>query len=226
MEQLNLVAERREPGKHSAKRARRNGKVPGILYGYGRDNVSVQFDALTLIKLMQTEHTLVSVQLDGQRETAVIRDYDQDPVSGKVTHIDIMTVRMDKPIDVWVPILFIGTPIGVRTKGGIIQHDMTELHIKSLPADIPGHLEVNVEELDLGRSIHVRDLQFEKITILNPATESICTVVAPKALEAVLAEAQAEPTEPELVGEKGKEEAAEEGEPAEKPEKAEKAEKK
>jgi large subunit ribosomal protein L25 len=151
----------------------------------------------------------VTFTLDGKEYKALVRDFDKDPVTGKVIHIDIMSVRMDRAIDVRVPIEFVGIPVGVKTKGGILQHDMNEFHIKCLPSDIPLHLEVNVEDIDIGKGIHVRDLKYDKITILNPQSESVCTVVVPKALESVLAEATAEPTEPELIGAKGKEEGAE-----------------
>lgn len=214
MEMLSLTAERREPGKTSARKALRNGKVPGVYYGYGKESVCIQFDALALVKLLQSEHSLLDFDLEGRHDKVLVRDYDQDPITGKLTHIDIMSVRMDRPIDVWVPIKFNGTPIGVKTKGGITQHDMTELHIKCLPSDIPGHVDIDVENLDLGDSIHVRDLSFDKMTLLNPGNESVVTVVAPKAVEAVLAEAAAPaPTEPELVGEKGKEKTEEEAAP-------------
>ncbi|KAB2879826.1 50S ribosomal protein L25 [bacterium] len=234
MAQIVLNAERRDAGKNSATASRRQGKVPGVFYGFGQENMTIQFDALSLVKFLQSEHTLVTFTLDGKEYKALIRDFDKDPVTGKVIHIDIMSVRMDRAIDVRVPIEFVGTPIGVKTKGGILQHDMNEFHIKCLPGDIPLHLEVNVENIDIGKGIHVRDLKYDKITILNPQSESVCTVVVPKALESVLAEATAEPTEPELIGAKGKEEGAEgeakEGapkaakEPA--PKAAEKAEKK
>lgn len=229
MEAVVLRAERREAGKHSAKIARRDGKVPGIFYGHGQENVAVQFDYLELAKFLQSEHTLVTFSLDNKEVKALVRDYDQDPVSGKLIHVDIMSVRMDRPIDVWVPIVFKGIPIGVRTKGGILQHDMTEFHIKCLPLDIPLHIEVDVENIDIGHGLHVRDLKFDKIQVLNPASESVCTVVIPKALESVLAEATAAPTEPEVIGKP-----KEEGEPVEAtkeaaketPAKAEKSEKK
>ena len=209
MEQIVLSAERRDAGKHSAKASRKQGKVPGVFYGFGQENVTIQFDALSLVKFLQSEHTLVTFTLDGKEYKALIRDFDKDPVTGKVIHIDVMSVRMDRVIDVRVPIEFVGTPIGVKTKGGILQHDMNEFHIKCLPGDIPLHLEVNVENIDIGKGIHVRDLKYDKIAILNPQNESVCTVVIPKALESVLAEATAAPTEPELVGGKGKEEGAE-----------------
>lgn len=227
MEQIVLSAERRDAGKHSAKASRKQGKVPGVFYGFGQENVTIQFDALSLVKFLQSEHTLVAFTLDGKEYKALIRDFDKDPVTGKVIHIDVMSVRMDRVIDVRVPIEFVGMPIGVKTKGGILQHDMNEFHIKCLPGDIPLHLEVNVENIDIGKGIHVRDLKYDKIAILNPQNESVCTVVIPKALESVLAEATAAPSEPELVGGKGKEEAAT-GEEAKEaaPKAAEKAEKK
>ncbi len=217
MEALVLTAEKRQPGRHSAKHARQNAKVPGVFYGHGRDSTLIQIDSKTLVKFLSTEHTLVELELDGQKSKSVVRDYDADPVTGQITHVDIMSVRADRPIDVWVPIMFVGIPTGVKNKGGILQHDMNEFHIKCLPDDIPGHLEVNVEELDVAHGIHVRDLQYDKIQILNPQSESVCTVVIPKAVEsAVTAEAAAptdaaaEPAEPELVGAKGKEEPKEE----------------
>lgn len=209
MEQIVLTAERRDAGKNSAKASRKQGKVPGVFYGFGQENMTIQFDSLSLVKFLQSEHTLVTFTLDGKEYKSLIRDFDKDPVTGKVIHIDVMSVRMDRPIDVRVPIEFVGTPIGVKTKGGILQHDMNEFHIKCLPGDIPLHLEVNVENIDIGKGLHVRDLKFDKITIMNPPNESVCTVVIPKALESVLAEATAAPTEPELVGAKGKEEGAE-----------------
>lgn len=209
MEQTVLIAERRPVSKHSAKHSRKQGKVPGVFYGFGQENMTIQFDALALVKFLQSEHTLVTFNLEGKEFKALIRDFDKDPVTGKIIHIDVMSVRMDRPIDVHVPIVFVGTPIGVKTKGGILQHDMNEFHIKCLPGDIPLHLEVNVENIDIGKGLHVRDLKYDKITILNPQSESVCTVVIPKALESVLAEATAAPTEPELVGGKGKEEEGE-----------------
>lgn len=215
MEAIVLTAEKREPGRHSAKHTRQNGRVPGVFYGHGRETALISVDAKTLVKFLATEHTLVQLELNGEKAKSVVRDYDTDPVTGRITHVDIMSVRADRPIDVWVPIVFVGLPTGVKNKGGILQHDMNEFHIKCLPDDIPGHLEVNVEELDVAHSIHVRDLQFDKIQILNPLSESVCTVVIPKAVEAATAEvaptdAAAVPVEPELVGGKGKEEPKEE----------------
>lgn len=212
MEPIILKAEKREPGRRMAKKIRDTGKVPGIFYGYQIENVNIVFDAKSLVKFLHSEHTLVTLDIDGQQNQALVRSFDKDPVTEQITHVDVMAVRMDRPVDVNVPIVFTGTPIGVKTKGGIIQHDMIEFHIKCLPGHIPPHLEVNVDNLDLGQAIHVRDLKYENITLLNPASESVCTVVIPKALEAVLAEAAAETAEPEVVGAKEKEEAkAEEG---------------
>jgi large subunit ribosomal protein L25 len=207
MEQIILKAEKREPGRRMAKKIRDTGKVPGIFYGYQQENVNITFDAKTLVKFLHSEHTLVTLDIDGQQSQALVRSFDKDPVTEQITHVDVLAVRMDRPVDVNVPIVFTGTPAGVKTKGGIIQHDMIEFHIKCLPAHIPPHLEVNIDSLDLGQAIHVRDLHYDNITLLNPASESVCTVVIPKALEAVLAETQTETAEPELIGAKEKEEA-------------------
>jgi large subunit ribosomal protein L25 len=225
MEQVILKAEHRETGRHSAKKTRKDGKVPGIFYGFGKSNVNIAFDARTLVKFLHSEHTLLTLEIDGEQTQALVRSFDKDPITSIITHVDIMAVSMDRPVDVKVPIVFTGTPIGVKTKGGIVQHDMIEFHIKCLPAHIPPHLEVNIDNLDLGQAIHIRDLKYDDITLLNPPSESVCTVVIPKALEAVLAEAQTETAEPELIGAKEKEEGAEEGKD-EKKEESPKAEKK
>lgn len=212
MEPIILKAEKREAGRRQAKKMRQNGQVPGILYGYQQENVNIAFDAKTLVKFLHSEHTLAELEIDGKKTKVLVRSFEKDPVTDSIIHVDVMAINMDRPVDLKVPIVFHGTPVGVKTKGGIIQHDMIEFHIKCLPAHIPPHLDVNIEHLDLGQSIHVRDLQFENITLLNPPSESVCTVVIPKALEALLAEAQAGTAEPELVGAKEKEEAkAEEG---------------
>ncbi len=207
MEQIILKAEKREPGRRMAKIIRDTGKVPGIFYGYQQENVNIVFDAKTLVKFIHSEHSLVTLDIDGQQTQALVRSFDRDPVTERITHVDVLAVKMDRPVDVNVPIVFVGTPAGVKTKGGIIQHDMIEFHIKCLPAHIPLHLEVNVDNLDLGQAIHVRDLHFDNITLLNPSSESVCTIVIPKALESVIAETQTDTAEPELIGAKEKEEA-------------------
>ncbi len=231
MEQIILKAEKREPGRRIAKKIRNSGRVPGIFYGYQQENMNIVFDAKPLVKFLHSEHTLVMLDIEGKQAQALVRSFDRDPVTEQITHVDVLAVHMDRPVDVNVPIVFTGTPIGVKTKGGIIQHDMIEFHIKCLPAHIPPHLEVNVDNLDLGQAIHIRDLKFDNIQLLNPQSESVCTVVIPKALEAVLAEATAETAEPELVGakekeetkaEEGKKEASAKGEKKEAPAKAEK----
>jgi large subunit ribosomal protein L25 len=217
LEQNILEAQPREAGtKNHARRVRREGKIPGVLYGASKDALPVTVDP---------RHVLHG----GERTKAMIVDWQYEPIKGHLLHIDLKRIAMDKALRVNVPIVLQGVPAGVKTEGGILEQILREVEIECLPADIPSHIDVDVSELTFGKVLRVSDLPHnEKLKFLSDANQPVAHVTSVKeevvaAPEVVAAEAGAVPAEPEVI-KKGKAETEEDGEAAaaEKPEKAEK----
>jgi large subunit ribosomal protein L25 len=216
-----LEAQPREAGnKNAARRVRAGGKVPGVLYGAGKDALSLSLDPRQVLRILhsQTGHnTIFDLALTGgERSKAMIVDWQYEPIKGALLHIDLKRIAMDRKLEVKVPITLKGEAAGVKQQGGILEQILREVEIECLPADIPSSIEVDVSELVMGKVLRVSDLPHnEKVTFLTVKEEVVATP------EAVAAEAGAGATEPEVI-KKGKQEAGEEGaEPA-----AEKKEKK
>jgi large subunit ribosomal protein L25 len=234
LEQNTLEAQPREAGtKNQARRVRREGKIPGVVYGAGKDALSVSVDPRHVLRILRSDtghNTIFDLALHGgERTKAMIVDWQYEPIKGHLLHIDLKRIAMDKALRVNVPIILQGVPLGVRTEGGILEQMLREVEIECLPADIPGHLDVDVSELTFGKVLRVSDLPHnQKLKFLSDANQPVAHVTSVKeevvvAPEVVAAEAGAAPAEPEVI-KKGKVETGEEGEAAvaEKPEKAEK----
>ncbi|MFZ0292168.1 MAG: 50S ribosomal protein L25 [Candidatus Sulfotelmatobacter sp.] len=238
LEQNVLEAQPREAGtKNHARRVRREGKIPAVVYGAGKDAMPVSVDPRHVLRILRSEsghNSIFDLALDGSDKTkAMIVDWQYEPIKGHLLHIDLKRIAMDKALRVSVPIVLQGVPAGVKTEGGILEQILREVEIECLPGDIPGHIDVDVSELTFGKVLRVSDLPHnEKLEFLTDANQPVAHVTSVKeevvaAPEAVAAEAGAAPAEPEVI-KKGKAETEEEGEAsAEKPEKkAEKKEKK
>lgn len=236
---------REKSGKGAARQLRRSGKVPAVLYGEG-ECLLLTLDPTALTKILRGHSgstALISLSVTGgaskPSRTALLRDYQVDPVSGELLHVDLFEISMTKPIRVKVPVSLVGgQPAGVK-EGGIVHHNMREVHIECLPAALPDAIEVDASGLAIGQGIHVRELaQKEGVKYLEDPDQMVISVAAPMSdakLEALLTSGATaeEGKEPEVIG-KGKEEGAEgeaaaagaEAKPgAEKGEKGEKAEK-
>ena len=238
IEQNILEAQPRQAGnKNAARRVRRDGKIPAVLYGAGKDSVSVSVDPRQVSRILRSEsghNTIFDLALNGgERIKAMIVDWQYEPIKGKLLHIDLKRIAMDKALRVSVPIFLKGEAAGVKTEGGILEQILREVEIECLPADIPSHIDADVTHLVFGTVLRVSDLPHSgKVKFLTDANHPVAHVVSVKeevvaAPEVVAAEAAA-PAEPEVI-KKGKQEVeGEEGAeaPAEKPEKAEKKEKK
>ena len=189
-QQANLqVASRTVTGKGAARSLRREGKVPGVIYGHGREAESVTVDTATLKKMLvgiSAATTIVDVTVDGRAPVkALIREIQRDSLRpADIIHLDLYEVRSDEEITLQVPVRLIGIPDGVRNFGGVLDHVLRELEIEVLPADIPEHVDLDVTALAIGHSLFVRDLQVPKAKVLNDPDTPICTVVAPRAEEA------------------------------------------
>jgi large subunit ribosomal protein L25 len=231
MSEIVMNAEvRTRSGKHS-KQVRNEGKVPGVYYAHGEENIKLEIPALSLQPLIYTSEThVIDLRLKDVSKKAILRDVQFDPVSDRPIHFDLQGLRDDEEITLEVPVVLMGgIPIGVR-EGGVLQHIMHKVQLSCLPKNIPGKIEVNVSGLAMNKSIHVRDLSVPNVTILENPDDSVVAVIPPtvhKEAEAVVATTEEAAKEPEVVG-KGKkpEEGAEGGEAKAETKKAETKEKK
>jgi large subunit ribosomal protein L25 len=205
-QQANLqVATRTETGKGAARSLRRQGKVPGVIYGHNRQAEALAVDSLALKKMLigiSAGTAVLDVVVDGRPAVkALIREIQRDSVRpAEILHLDLYEVRADEKVTLAVPVHLIGVPDGVRNFGGVLDHVLREVEIEVLPADIPEFVELDVTALIIGHSLFVRDLKVDKAEILNDPDTPVCTVVAPRTEEApaVVEEAVA-PAEPELI---------------------------
>ena len=232
-----LEAQPRASGnKNDARRVRRGGKVPAVVYGAGKDARPVSVDPRQVSRILhsQTGHnTIFDLTLDGERTKAMIVDWQYEPIKGALLHIDLKRIAMDQRLRVNVPIVLKGEAAGVKQQGGILEQVTREVEIECLPQDIPSSIEADVTELVFGKVLRVSDLPHgEKLKFLSDPNLPVAHITSVKeevvaTPEAVAAEAAAAPAEPEVI-KKGKQETEEEGAEAaaEKPEKAEKKEKK
>ena len=233
-----LEAHPREAGnKNDARRVRRDGKIPGVVYGAGKDSLSVAVDPRQVLRILHSEsghNTIFDLALNGERAKAMIVDWQYEPIKGKLLHIDVKRIAMDRALKVNVPIFLRGEAEGVKTQGGILEQITREVEIECLPQDIPSHIDADVTHLVFGTVLRISDLPHsEKLKFLTDPNQPVVHVTSVKeevvpTPEAAAAEAAAAPAEPEVI-KKGKQETEEEGAeaaPAEKPEKAEKKEKK
>ena len=208
-----LEAQRREQfGKNNAGRLRVQGQIPAVLYGGAGAAESVSVDPKALMHILHSQsgaNTLIALKLEGAGDTRVlVKQYQLHPVSHKLLHADFYRVAMDKVVRVTVPVQLTGEAKGVKAQGGIVDFVHRELVIECLPADIPGHLTVDITELMLHDGVRVRDLQSGgKWKAVSDADMLIVHLVAPKVeAEPVAADAAATPAtpaEPEVI-KKGK----------------------
>jgi large subunit ribosomal protein L25 len=233
-----LEAHPRESGnKNAARRMRRDGSIPGVLYGAGKESLPVRVDPRHVLRILRSEsghNTIFDLALNGgERTKAMIVDWQYEPIKGKLLHIDLKRIAMDKSLTVRVPIFLKGEAEGVKTQGGIMEQILREVEIECLPGDIPTHIDADVTHLVFGTVLRVSDLPHSgKLKFLTDANQPVAHVTSVKeevapTPEAAAAEAATAPAEPEVI-KKGKQETEEEGAEAapEKPEKAEKKEKK
>lgn len=216
MSEIVLEAEIREATGKAAKRVRAQGKIPGVYYARGEQNIPLQVPKLSLDPLIYTSEThVIELRLKDETKKAILRDVQFDPVTDRPIHFDLQGLREDEVVTLEVPVVLTGgTPIGVR-EGGLLQHIMHKVTVSCLPKDIPGKIEVNVSQLGINRSVHVRELRIPNVTILESPEDPVVAVVPPtiqKEAEQVAEAAAEAPAEPEVVGKGKKVEEGAEGE--------------
>jgi large subunit ribosomal protein L25 len=210
MAEASLKAQvRTGQGKQASKHLRKEGLVPGVLYGPGESPSLLSIDSKEFITLLHSFGRNVVVDLavgDKKKKVkAFIYEIQHDPISGEIIHVDLKHISLKEKIHVTIPVRLEGIPVGVKNEGGILEHVMHNVEISCLPADIPDSITVDVTELHTGNSIHVKDLAHEKFEFIAEPDSVVVHVVAPRV---VVEEAPAEVgvAEPEVIGEKKEEE--------------------
>lgn len=218
--QLSAVV-RSSGGKGTARKLRAAGEIPATIYGHGRDPQSLTVNAHVVNKLLEKisyTTTVIELDVNGTMARTLIRELQRHPVKRNILHIDFQELVAGEKITVRVPLKFVGTPEGVRTGGGILDETIRELHITVDPANIPNHIDVDVSGLQVGKSLHIRDVVIPPgVTVLDDPAGTICVCMIPKEVVEVKPDdaAAAVPAEPELIrkvkpedGEEGAEGAA------------------
>jgi large subunit ribosomal protein L25 len=220
--EARLDAVRREgAGKGGARRLRRGGQVPAVLYGGAApgskpEAIPIAVDPTAMFRILHSDsgaNTLIALRLDDTESRVMIREYQLDPVTHQILHADFYRVAMDKMVRVTVPVVVKGEPRGVKQQDGLLDFVHREIDIECLPAEIPEHVELDVTELMIGQSIRLRDI-LETVTwhaMSDPDIMLVHVVAQKVVVEAPVAEAAAPatPAEPELI-KKGKAEKEEE----------------
>ncbi len=190
------VTVRENSGKGAAQQLRRSGKVPAVLYGQG-ECLLLTIEPEPLVKILKSQAgstALISLTVNGAKSkpkrTALLRDFQVDPVEGRVLHADLFEISMEKPIRVKVPVHVVGgTPAGVK-EGGILHYNARELHVECLPAALPDHIEVDASPLTIGQGIHLKEIaKKDGVRYLDDPELMVVSVAVPMSdakLEALL----------------------------------------
>jgi large subunit ribosomal protein L25 len=190
------VQPREETGKNANRRSRARGKIPAVVYGGGKESVSIEVDRKTLVDTMKGhggENPIFLLKLGGKERHAMIRNMQVDPMSRQVIHIDFQRVLMDQKVKVAVPVELVGTAVGVKVDGGLLDFVTREVHVECLPGDIPKHLEADVTDLHIGQHFEARELKIPEGVVLLDEPEKVIVSVGHGKLEAAPVEATVEP---------------------------------
>ena len=226
MEEIVLEAELREGiGRVKVKDLRKQGFIPAVLYGEGKDSHVLQISHRSFMKLLhqhRLENAVINIKIkdDKQKKArpCLMKHVQYDPVQSNIVHIDFHEISLTKAIKVNVPIAIKGEPLGVKQEGGSLEHILWEIEVECLPTEIPKNIEVDVSQLKIGDSIHVKDIKFaSNLKVFNEPDSIIVAVAAPMKEEAPAEAVEGEEKkEPEVIKEKkevaaeGKEEAPKE----------------
>jgi large subunit ribosomal protein L25 len=203
--------------KNAARRVRVSGLIPAVVYGAGKESQAITVDPKSITKILYSEsghNTIFDLDIEGGAGVkAMIVDWQYEPIKGKLLHIDLKRIAMDKTMKVSVPVTLSGIPAGVKLGGGVLDQILREIEVECLPNDIPSHIDVDVSGLELYGAVHVSDLPHTgSVKFLEPEETLVAHVTLMK--EDAAAEAAPAAAEPEVTKGKGKPEAAAAAAPA------------
>jgi large subunit ribosomal protein L25 len=220
MDKVSIVVQPRDvTGSRAARRLRKAGVIPGVLYGHGKEATMFAVDPHALRAALSTgagTHAVLEVTVEGHKRAhhAIIKDMDLDPVKSTLTHIDLQEIRLDETIETTVAVSFEGEAKGVKA-GGMLDESTREVTVKGLVTAIPEHLVLDISEMDINDTAKVGDLVVpEGLELLDDPEQVLCSVLPPRKVEEEAEEGAAEAAEgapevePEIVGKGDKEEAA------------------
>jgi large subunit ribosomal protein L25 len=198
MERVPLEVEARQPGPSSASRAlRRSGKIPGVLYGAGREPSSFSVPMTVLRTALTGEggrHAILDVKVPGERAAvpAILKEFQLDPIRDRVIHVDLLAIRLDEPIDANASLVLIGEPKGVKLDGGVLEQPTHEVGLRGLPSSLVDHIDVDVSELGVGDSLKLGDVKApEGLELTGDPDLVLATVTGASPVEAPETEAEA-----------------------------------
>ena len=220
MNEVSLTARKREKtGKKIAKRFRREGRLPAVIYGGGEEPTPLTLDHRefeTFLRQHRGESVVINLEVEGgEAEKALLRDIQRDYIKNVVIHADFQQILMTDRITTTVSLVLTGDPVGVKRDGGVLEQALREVEIQCLASEIPEHLEVDVADMIIGETLHISDLTFENVDINTDGGVSVVSVLAPMAEEVVEEEEERpDQEEPEIIGrgQDDEEEAEEEAE--------------
>jgi large subunit ribosomal protein L25 len=226
---LTIKCERRDAfGKNASRRFRREGKIPAVLYGKNEPSTHLVLqkkDIFGILRSESGENTIFKASFDSDATDAMIKEFQIDPVTAEILHIDLIQIAMDKAIRVSVPIVVAGEAVGVKTEGGFVDLITREVEVECLPGDIPEHIEVDIGDLHLHQSVKVEDISSPQgVEIISDPQTLVVLIEAPTKEEEVLPEVEeeeevevmAEGEQPEVIKKEKEEEQKEEQEAKEK----------
>jgi len=209
MEIVELKANvRSQTGKKGAKGCRKNGLLPGVLYGREEQTTPVAVNPKELDRVLNTQaggNAIIKLTLEGtdvEPVTVVVKDLQVDSIKGVMRHVDFCRISLDREIRAMVPFKVVGESPGVE-QGGVLEHTLWELEVECLPLNIPDFIEIDVSNLEIGDSLAVSDLKIpEGIAVLTDESVSVVSIAAPRVEEVVevAPEAEVEGAEPEVIG--------------------------
>jgi large subunit ribosomal protein L25 len=209
-QQVKLKAEKRTViGRNAIKKIKKEGLVPGVIYGSQAEPIALQVESRALTNVLahaSNEHVLVELEIadDGQSSTrlALIQEVQHHPLKRQLLHVDFHAVSATEKITSEVPIEAFGDPIGVRTFGGLLEYSLRSLEVECFPQDLPDIIRLDVSNLNIGESLHVRDIPLSSgVEALTDADLTVVSVVASRVGEEVVETAET-PTAPEVITEK------------------------
>ena len=188
---------RAETGKGAARKIRQAGNIPAVIYGHNREPQSLVLNSREtekLVKSISTKSTVIELSIDGKTARTLIREIQRHPFKRTILHVDFQELVAGETVTVKCPIVYVGTPEGVRLEGGILDQIMHELTIQVDPGNIPNHIDVDVSGVKLGKSLHVSDLTLPAgIKVMDDAGSTVCVVAPPKVQAETPADGAAEP---------------------------------
>ena len=205
-EKFTIKAEVREGrGTNHARRLRREGKIPVVVYGGDEDAVAATAELKDLAAIIRSDsgaNTLFTLDIDGNESRVIFQDRHIDPVTGRMLHADLRRLAKGEKIELTIPVNLIGDPKGVVEEGGVLQQQMREMNVKCTPSNIPESIDINVEHLDVNESITISDVTVDdEVEILEDPETLVASVTIIRELDLEAPTEEEEAAEPELVGE-------------------------